>query len=107
MIPKISPGKTWQGFGGALLFSQVGALGCYLVFADKIPLITLMHAAILGVALALIAVLGDLVESILKRSLKAKDSGHVMPGIGGVLDLIDSILLTGPVLFVYLLLLLG
>lgn len=107
MIPNISPGKTWQGFGGAIFFALLGSFGSYYLFHDKIPLITPVHAGILGVTLALVAVLGDLVESILKRSLKAKDSGHVMPGIGGVLDLIDSILLTGPVLFVYLLLLLG
>ncbi len=105
MIPKISPGKTWQGFGGAILFALLGSYGCCWLFGDQIPLITPLHAGILGVLLALTAVLGDLVESILKRGLAAKDSGQVMPGIGGVLDLIDSILLTAPVLFLYLLLL--
>ena len=107
MIPRISPGKTWQGFGGAVLFSLLGSFGCYFIFGKSIPLITPLHAGILGIVLALVAVLGDLVESILKRSLEAKDSGNVMPGIGGVLDLIDSILLTGPVFFFYLILLLG
>lgn len=102
MIPRISPGKTWEGFVGAIFFALLGSFGCMWFFGDKIPLITAMHAGILGVTLALVAVLGDLVESILKRSMEAKDSGHVMPGIGGVLDLIDSLLLTGPVLFVYL-----
>ncbi|MDF1751273.1 MAG: phosphatidate cytidylyltransferase [Verrucomicrobiales bacterium] len=107
MIPKISPGKTWQGFGGAIFFALLGSYGCYFLFSQHIPLISSLHAGILGVLLALIAVLGDLVESILKRSFEAKDSGHMMPGIGGVLDLIDSILLTAPVFFVYLLFLLG
>ncbi len=107
MIPKISPGKTWEGFAGALFFAILGSLGCFYLFSDQVPLITLSHAIILAVVLALVAVVGDLVESILKRSFEAKDSGSVMPGIGGVLDLIDSILLTGPVFFVYLLYRLG
>lgn len=107
MVPEISPGKTWQGFGGAIGFGLLGSFGSYFLFGDRISLITPLHAGILGVLLALVAILGDLVESIVKRGLKVKDSGHVMPGIGGVLDLIDSILLTAPVLFVYLLILLG
>ena len=107
MIPKISPGKTWQGFGGALLFAQLGAFGCLWIFNDKIQLITPVHAAILGLLLGLVAILGDLVESIVKRSLEVKDSGGVFSGIGGVLDLVDSVLLTSPVLFVYLVILLG
>ena len=106
MIPHVSPGKTWQGFGGAILGAFVASFGCLLLFGEKIPLITPLHAAILAVALALVAILGDLAESILKRSLEAKDSGHVMPGIGGVLDLIDSILFTAPILYFYLLALL-
>ncbi len=103
MVPHVSPGKTWQGFGGAILFGFIASFGAYFLFGDKIPLITPLHAAILAVALALVAVLGDLAESILKRSLEAKDSGRKMPGIGGVLDLIDSVLFTAPVLYLYLL----
>ena len=86
---------------------KIFCFGCFYLFSDQIPLILPSHAAILAVVLALVAVVGDLVESILKRSFEAKDSGHVMPGIGGVLDLINSILLTGPVFFVYLLYRLG
>jgi phosphatidate cytidylyltransferase len=107
MVPKISPGKTWEGFAGALFFAVLGSLGCFYLFAKQIPLISLSHTIVLAVVLALVAVVGDLVESILKRSFAAKDSGSMMPGIGGVLDLIDSILLTGPVFFVYLLYQLG
>ncbi|NNE91503.1 MAG: phosphatidate cytidylyltransferase [Verrucomicrobiales bacterium] len=105
MVPHVSPGKTWQGFGGAILFAFIASFGAYFLFGHKMPLITPLHAAILAVALAHVAVLGDLAESILKRSLEAKDSGHKMPGIGGVLDLIDSILFTAPILYVYLLIL--
>ncbi len=103
MIPHVSPGKTWQGFGGAILFAVGGSFGLYFAMGDQIPLITPVHAAVLAVLLALVAVLGDLAESILKRSLEVKDSGHVMPGIGGFLDLIDSVIFTAPLFYIYLL----
>ena len=61
-----------------------------------------LHALILGLLIGLAAVVGDLGESILKRSTGVKDSGSVLPGIGGVLDLIDSLLFTGPLLYFYL-----
>jgi len=103
MVPHVSPGKTWQGFGGAILFALIGSFSFYFLVGDKIPIITPIHAAILAVILALVAVLGDLAESILKRSLEAKDSGQLMPGIGGFLDLIDSVIFTAPLLYIYLL----
>jgi phosphatidate cytidylyltransferase len=62
---------------------------------------------ILGVLLGFAAVIGDLAESIVKRSAEAKDSGGLLPGIGGVLDLIDSLLFTAPILFFYMRLVLG
>ncbi|MDF1826380.1 MAG: phosphatidate cytidylyltransferase [Verrucomicrobiales bacterium] len=103
MIPHVSPGKTWQGFGGAILFAVGGSFALYFAMGDMIPIITPIHALILAVLIALVAVLGDLAESILKRSLEAKDSGHVMPGIGGFLDLIDSVIFTAPLFYIYLL----
>lgn len=104
LVPQISPGKTWQGFWGALVFAVVGSYVFYFVAGDRIPIITAVHAGVLGVLIALVAVLGDLAESIIKRSLAVKDSGHVMPGIGGFLDLIDSVIFTAPVFYFYLLL---
>ena len=104
-IPRISPGKTWEGLGGGLLFAFVGSFACRALFPD--------HLAALGstfwlvgitFSISVAAVLGDLSESILKRTLEIKDSGRIMPGIGGVLDLIDSLLLTAPVLYLYLIL---
>lgn len=103
MVPHVSPGKTWQGFGGAIFFAIAGSFTLYFAMGEQIPLITPIHAGALAVLLALVAVLGDLAESILKRSLEAKDSGHVMPGIGGFLDLIDSIIFTAPLFYIYLL----
>jgi phosphatidate cytidylyltransferase len=107
MVPHVSPGKTWQGFGGAIFGAYVASFGFLALFGDTIPRITPVHAGVLALALSLVAVLGDLAESILKRSVAAKDSGHGLPGIGGVLDLIDSVLFTAPVLFFYLLVLLS
>ncbi|MCG8600835.1 MAG: phosphatidate cytidylyltransferase [Verrucomicrobiales bacterium] len=103
MVPHVSPGKTWQGFGGAIAFAVAGSFTLYFAMGDQIPIITPVHAGILAILLALVAVLGDLAESILKRSLEAKDSGAVMPGIGGFLDLIDSIIFTAPLFYIYLL----
>lgn len=103
MIPHISPGKTWQGFAGAIGMAIATSFVCYWLLGSKIPLITPIHALVLAILLALVAVLGDLAESILKRSLEAKDSGHAMPGIGGFLDLIDSIIFTAPLFYIYLL----
>ena len=69
--------------------------------------ISWLAAGGLAVVLAALAVVGDLAESIIKRSLAVKDSGHVMPGIGGMLDLIDSILFTAPAFYLYLLIAFG
>jgi phosphatidate cytidylyltransferase len=60
------------------------------------------HATILGLLLGFAAVIGDLAESIIKRSTGVKDSGRLLPGIGGALDLVDSLLFTAPLLFFYL-----
>lgn len=105
LVPHISPGKTWQGFWGALAFAVAGSYAFYFIAGDHIPLITAVHAGVLGLLIALVAVVGDLAESIMKRSLEVKDSGHIMPGIGGFLDLTDSVIFTAPVFYFYLLLL--
>lgn len=103
MIPHISPGKTWEGFAGALLFSQLAGCGLYAAFPGPLSILhSWPHVIILGFLLAILAVIGDLAESVLKRSLNAKDSGRMLPGIGGALDLIDSICFTAPTLYFYL-----
>jgi phosphatidate cytidylyltransferase len=103
MIPHVSPGKTWEGFGGALLFSQIAACGMYAAFPEQLSFFREWgHVIFLGLLLAVLAVIGDLAESILKRSINAKDSGKMLPGIGGSLDLIDSLCFTAPALYFYL-----
>ena len=103
MIAHISPGKTWEGFIGALFVAQLGvwtvrwAGGEHLTWLPQGWILVL-----LGLVIALGAVAGDLAESLLKRSLAAKDSGQVLPGIGGVLDLLDSICFTAPLAWVFL-----
>jgi phosphatidate cytidylyltransferase len=102
MIPSISPGKTWEGFAGAILTSMLASLGFVQLFRDKMPEMNMLHAAILGVILGLAAVIGDLIESIFKREAGVKDSGCFFPGIGGILDLLDSLLFNAPLMYLYL-----
>ena len=102
MIPHISPAKTWEGFAGALLFSVGISYGLRALMPEKLGLLNWTDCAVMGLALSVAAVIGDLAESIIKRSTGVKDSGKAFPGIGGVLDLIDSLLFTAPILFYYL-----
>ena len=102
LIPHISPKKTWEGFFGALAFSLFASLGLFRLMPGHLSLLNWTHAIILGLLLGFAAVIGDLAESIIKRSTGVKDSGNMLPGIGGALDLIDSLLFTAPLLFFYL-----
>lgn len=102
LIPHISPKKTWEGFFGALAFSVGGGCALIAIMPDKLALLNYQHAIILGLVLGFAAVVGDLAESLIKRSCEVKDSGRFLPGIGGALDLIDSILFTAPMMFFYL-----
>jgi len=107
LVPEISPKKTWEGFFGSMLFSCIGALGGFYFLQDQMPYLNWINVAILGPLIGLSGVIGDLAESMIKRSMAAKDSGKLLPGIGGVLDLIDSLLFTAPVLYFYLRLVVG
>jgi len=66
------------------------------------PELTIVHATILGIILSSTAVLGDLIESLFKREAGVKDSGRLFPGIGGILDLMDSLLFNAPIMYLYL-----
>ncbi|MGJ8657939.1 MAG: phosphatidate cytidylyltransferase [Akkermansiaceae bacterium] len=108
MIPHISPGKTWEGFFGALFWAQLAGCGLYALLPGELAVLGgWQHVIILGFILALLAVVGDLAESIIKRCLNAKDSGQTLPGIGGALDLIDSLCFTAPALYFYIVWVIG
>lgn len=102
MIPHISPQKTWEGFFGALVLSLCASLALYKLMPGHLSALNWTHATILGLLLGFAAVVGDLAESIIKRSTGVKDSGNLLPGIGGALDLVDSLLFTAPLMFFYL-----
>ena len=102
MIPRISPGKTWEGFAGAILTSLVISVVLTQLMGERLQALSFNSSILLGLLLPLISVVGDLAESVVKRDASIKDSGHTIPGIGGALDLIDSILFTAPVLYFYL-----
>lgn len=103
LIPRISPGKTWEGVIGGVLF---GVLVSYLFvrFMSEragVLYISTMDSIVLGALLAITGVLGDLIESLLKRSVGVKDSSKMIAGMGGLLDVLDSLLFSVPVLYVY------
>ena len=102
MIPRISPGKTWEGFGGAIVVSTLASVLFVHFVHDKMPAMGLADAVILGVLLSAAAVIGDLIESLFKREAGVKDSGKLFPGIGGILDLLDSLLFNAPIMYLYL-----
>lgn len=102
MIPRVSPGKTWEGFGGAILGSTLASLVFVYFLGHRMAGMTWTHAVVLGVILSVSAVVGDLIESIFKREAGVKDSGRFFPGIGGMLDLLDSLLFNAPIMYLYL-----
>jgi phosphatidate cytidylyltransferase len=104
MMPRISPNKTWEGLLGGFVFAIIASLSVFNYLESRISSIgfTQVDAIALGVLLGFVSVVGDLGESLLKRETHVKDSGEMLPGIGGALDLIDSLLFTAPVLYAYL-----
>ncbi len=102
MVPHISPKKTWEGFFGALAFSLLASMGLFALMPGQLSVLNWTHSIVLGLLLGFAAIIGDLAESIVKRSTGVKDSGNMLPGIGGALDLVDSLLFTAPLLFFYL-----
>lgn len=102
MIPRISPGKTWEGFAGAVVVSTTASVLLAHFAGGRLKEMNLGHALAIGLILSVGAVVGDLIESAFKREAGAKDSGRLFPGIGGILDLIDSPLFNAPLLYLYL-----
>ena len=94
MAPQISPGKTWEGWAGGFILTLI--VGWAVGF--MLPELPLAHRLVAAGVVAVFAPLGDLAESMLKRSVGVKDSGSIMPGHGGLLDRFDAFLLVLPVL---------
>ncbi|MFI5271898.1 MAG: phosphatidate cytidylyltransferase [Ktedonobacterales bacterium] len=105
LSPVISPKKTWEGFAGGLLATVAAAfvflLGLPALFGHPIPHLAPLDAVIIGVLAAVAATIGDLAESLLKRGTGVKDSGTIVPGHGGLLDRMDSLLFVVFVVFFY------
>lgn len=104
LFPSLSPKKSWEGFVGGLLTSMLASvLVSYYVIGAEITYVTFVTGALVSVA----ATWGDLFESMLKRNAGVKDSGYIIPGHGGVLDRIDSILFAVPIVSLFYLYLLA
>ena len=100
MAPLTSPKKTWEGAaGGVLVATGVGALVAWLGRGVLPASLTPLRAALLAAPVAAVAIVSDLVESVIKRRAALKDSGGGVPGIGGIFDLSDSLILAAPVAF--------
>ncbi len=104
LMPEISPKKTVEGSVGGIVGCALvmGIYGMYLNFNNPANVIPLYHFIILGIICGIISQIGDWSASAIKRYVKIKDYGNIMPGHGGVLDRFDSILFTAPVVYFYL-----
>lgn len=98
LYPAVSPKKTRAGFVGSLVGSSVGALLAHFWYLRSLPL---ADALVLAIVAGALGQLGDLVESLLKRSTGVKDSGWIIPGHGGILDRIDALLIVSGVVYLY------
>lgn len=98
LFERISPKKSWEGFWGGMLLCVAVAIAASALWPWALPALPLWAMAVMAVVISAAATWGDLVESLIKRTLHVKDSGSIMPGHGGILDRIDSLLLVAPAL---------
>lgn len=98
LFPRISPKKSWEGFAGGVIITQVIAIIISMYF----NVLSRFDWIIIATIISIFGVLGDLIESLLKRSLQVKDSGTLLPGHGGILDRFDSVIFSAPIVFLYL-----
>lgn len=105
LFERISPKKSWEGFVGGLAFCLIASAAFFYIWPDILNGITLPEMLVYGTIVCVFSTWGDLVESMIKRAIGVKDSGNILPGHGGILDRIDSLLLVAPASFVYFMLL--
>jgi len=98
LFERISPKKSWEGFWGGLICTAALSF----VVAKLFPVLPYYHWLTMAVIIVVFGVYGDLIESLLKRNLKIKDSGHFLPGHGGILDRFDAVLPAAPMVYFYL-----
>jgi phosphatidate cytidylyltransferase len=98
LAPRLSPKKSWEGAIAGVVGSVAGALIAYFGFYQRL---SLTDALVLGVLLGIAGIVGDLAESVIKRSSGFKDSSSLLPGHGGVMDRTDSLLFSAPILYYY------
>lgn len=98
LAPKISPGKTWEGVFGGVAAALAMATLAHFWFFRELPLKWMLPLAL---AMSIVGILGDLVESALKRSASAKDAASILPGHGGLLDRLDSLLFNAPLIYYF------
>jgi phosphatidate cytidylyltransferase len=99
-IVKVSPKKSVAGYVGSLISTIGLSFACCALFRDHLPYISVAYRILLGSAVSITANVGDLIESVFKRSAGVKDSGNVFPGRGGALDCLDSEIASAPVFFI-------
>jgi phosphatidate cytidylyltransferase len=98
LIPKVSPNKTWEGAIGGLILSSIFAAAASLWFFPELPV---KFSIPLAIVLTVIGILGDLAESAMKRGSNVKDAASILPGHGGLLDRLDSLLFSAPILYYF------
>lgn len=99
LFPRVSPNKSWEGAIAGFIFSIISMLIAKFYFVD---FLSLQDAIVMGIIVGTVGQMGDLVESLIKRDAGVKDSSALIPGHGGILDRFDSLLLTAPVVYLYL-----
>ena len=105
MVPLLSPGKTWMGAWGAVLGATAGSVAWFQFGSQMFPSSNQLPcdwywSALFGAVLGVVGLIGDLAESLIKRDVGAKDAPALIPGFGGLLDVLDSILYAGPVAYI-------
>lgn len=98
LIPKVSPGKTWEGVIGGVIFSSAFAAIASATFFPELPY---KFSIPLAIVMSIVGLFGDLAESAMKRGAGAKDAANILPGHGGLLDRLDSLLFNAPILYYF------